>query len=118
MRFPSLFRLPRHQQYEIKPRYYDPVKEEIKERERRIKEQMKTDGDHAYEAPNRITFSRRKRKSASSTSLVQLGIAVMLCVLIFGWLQFGNDVLQIYLVVMIAAYLLYKVRRLQKKRTR
>ena len=74
MRF--LFRIPRHQQFQIKPRYYDPIKEEIKERTERIKQRMEDSGEEDYQ-PTRIEF-KRKTRSASSTSILQLGIATAL----------------------------------------
>jgi len=92
MRFPSLFRLPKHQQFRIVPRYYDPVKEEIKERTERIKQKMEgRDGD--TNQISRIAF-KRKTKTASFTSMLQLGIAAVLCLMILGWLQFGNSFFQ------------------------
>ena len=90
MRFPSLFRVPKYQQFEIKPRYYDPVKEEIKERTERIKQEMegKERGEHE---PTRISF-RRKTKSAPMTSMLQLPDCGSFRHVGFGWLQFGSEV--------------------------
>ena len=68
MRFPSLFRLPRSQQFEIKPRYYDPVKEFVKEREMLAK--SRKDDDSVGSAP-RIAFDRRKSSAGLSASLMQ-----------------------------------------------
>ena len=114
MRFPSLFRLPKHQQFHIKPRYYDPVKEEIRERTERIREGMKGQEGANYQ-PSKITF-KRKTKSASSTSMLQLGIATALGLLIFGWLQFGNDLFYYLLWAAIPAYLVYRLKTLRKRK--
>ncbi|MEM6644065.1 MAG: hypothetical protein AAF616_13880 [Bacteroidota bacterium] len=112
-RFPSLFRLPKHQQFQIKPRYYDPIKEEIQERTERIREEIdgKETGDYQ---PTRINFKRKNTK-APATSLMQLGIATSLGGLIFGWLEFGNDIFQIYLIVILGIYLLYRVRKMRSR---
>lgn len=114
MRFPSLFRLPRHQQFDIKPRYYDPVKEEIRERTERIREEMegKEDGDYR---PTTINF-KRKTKSAPATSFLQLVIAALLGGLVLGWLQWGNDLFYYLLWVALPAYLFYRVKSVRKRR--
>lgn len=114
MRFPSLFRLPRHQQFQIKPRYYDPVKEEIEERTERIKSQLDAGVKAEYQT-SRIHF-KRKAKAAPATSLIQLVIAASLGGLIFGWLQFGNDIFQYGLMVAVAAYLLYRLNKWRRPR--
>ena len=114
MRFPSLFRLPKHQQFRIQPRYYDPVKEEIKERTERIKEEMegKEAGDYRS---TKIAF-KRKTKSAPMTSMLQLGIAALLGVMILGWLQFGNEIFYYLLWIAVPVYLLYRLKTLRKRK--
>jgi len=113
-RFPSLFRLPKHQQFHIKPRYYDPVKEEIAERTERIREEMtgKETGDYH---PSKINF-KRKAKSAPSTSLLQLGIAALLGLMVVGWLQFGGDFFYYMLWVIVPGYLFYRLRSLRGRK--
>lgn len=114
MRFPSLFRLPKHQQFRIQPRYYDPVKEEIKERTERIKEEMEGKETNDYRS-SKINF-KRKTKSAPMTSMLQLGIAALLGVMVLGWLQFGNEVFYYLLWVAVPVYLLYRLKTLRKRR--
>lgn len=113
-RFPSLFRLPKHQQFHIQPRYYDPVKEEIAERTERIKGEMKGKETGDYQ-PSKINF-KRKTKKAPAASLMQLFIAASLGGLVFGWLEFGNDIFQIYLIIILGAYLLYRIRKMKARR--
>ena len=108
MRFPSLFRLPKNQQFRIQPRYYDPVKEEIGERTERIKEQM--NGKQAGEySSSKINF-KQKTKSAPITSMIQLGIAALLGIMVLGWLQFGNEVFYYILWIILAVYLIYRLK--------
>lgn len=114
MRFPSLFRLPKHQQFRIQPRYYDPVKEEIKERTERIKEQMEGKETGEYRS-TKINF-KRKTKSAPATSMIQLGIAALLGLMVLGWLQFGNEVFYYLLWIMLPVYLIYRLKTLKRKR--
>lgn len=114
MRFPSLFRLPRYQQFEIKPRYYDPVKEEIEERTERIKRSINSESSDSFE-PAHISF-RRKAKSAPATSMLQLLIAVVLGMVVLGWLQFGNQIFTYILWIIVPGYLFYRLKILRKKR--
>jgi len=111
MRF--LFRIPKHQQFHIQPRYYDPVKEEVKERIERIKQQMEN-GEHENCQPTRMEFKRRT-KPTSGTSLLQLGIAAVLGVLTIGWLYIGNEIFYYATCIAILFYLFYRLRNLRRK---
>jgi hypothetical protein len=114
MRFPSLFRIAKYQRFEIKPRYYDPIKEEIRERTQRIKNEM--EGQEAENhKPAQISF-RRKTKAAPTTSMIQLLIAVALGLMVMGWLQFGNDIFYYLLWIIIPGYLLYRLKTLRKRK--
>lgn len=113
-RFPSLFRLPKHQQFQIKPRYYDPVKEEIAERTERIREEMQGKASGNYQ-PSKINF-KRKTTSAPSTSLLQLGIAAFLGLMVVGWLQYGGDFFYYLLWVIVPGYLFYRIRTYRSRR--
>lgn len=44
MKFPSIFRTASPMRFDIKPRYYDPIKEELEERTSRIKKEMEEEG--------------------------------------------------------------------------
>ena len=111
MRFPSLFRLPSHQRFNIEPRYYDPIKEEIEERTERIKREQ---GNKASEfMPRRISFERRSRTELN-TSFLQLLIAAILGVLLIGWLYFGNQVFNVLWLVL-PAYLFFRLRGIKKR---
>lgn len=114
MRFPSLFRLPKHQQFRIQPRYYDPVKEEIRERTERIKEEMDGKGASDLRA-SKISF-KRKTQSAPLTSMIQLGIAAFLGLGVLGWLQFGNAVFYYALWILVPIYLIYRLKTLRRGR--
>lgn len=45
MKLPTIFRTASHQRFAIKPRYYDPIKEEIEERTARIKMELEQEGE-------------------------------------------------------------------------
>ena len=45
MKLPNIFKTASHQRFAIKPRYYDPIKEEIEERTSRIKMELEQEGE-------------------------------------------------------------------------
>ena len=89
------------------PRYYDPIKEEIKERTERIKKQM--EGHESGEYVSNISF-QRKTSSAPSTSFLQILIAAILGTLTIGWLYYGNEVFYV-LWLAVPAYLFFRLRK-------
>ena len=114
MRFSSLFKTPKPQQFHIKPRYYDPVKEEMEERVERIRQSMEGKEASAY-GRGQIQFKRSNKKTAG-TSMVQLIIALVLGMLILGWLEFGDDILYYALWVVAPAYILFRAKRMKGRR--
>ncbi len=113
MRFPSLIRLPRNRRFNIEPRYYDPVKEEIKERTRRIKLELEGKSKGG-QTPGKITF-QRKTESIPNASFLQMLIAAVLGVSVIGWLYYGNDVFYA-LWLIVPVYLYFRLRRPKAKR--
>ena len=63
MKLPSIFKTASHQRFSIKPRYYDPIKEEIEERTSRIKKELEQEGllepeeDSSSEAPRPVSYT-------------------------------------------------------------
>ncbi len=113
MRFPTLFRLPRHQQFQIEARYYDPVKEELEGRTEKIKAEL--EGKEGKKiVPSKITFKKKKSPSFSA-SFIQLGLALLLGLSLLGWLQFGNTVFYYLLWLLLAGYLFYRLKRLRRR---
>jgi hypothetical protein len=118
MRFPSLFRLPNHQQFVYKPRYYDPIKEDIAIRKERIKRELErrkrneegtaTDDDHKYAISE--AFARRRKRN-SSAGLLQFFMMVLFMSTAFGYIYFGNDALYI-LISLLPVYLLVRLKNL------
>lgn len=90
------------------------MREEINERTERIKEEMLGTKNGDYQ-PSKINF-KRKVKSAPSTSLLQLGIAAILGLMVVGWLQFGSDFFYYLLWIMVPGYLLFRARTLRKRK--
>lgn len=109
MRIPSLFKIPKHQQFEIKPRYYDPVKEFVEERRALAKGEQQAEQSDIPRV-SRIRFERRKKTTGLNTSLLQLVIALILTIMIVGWLFLGNDILY-YSLVLVPVYLYFRIRK-------
>lgn len=128
MKFPSIFRTSQPMRFDIKPRYYDPVKEEIEQRTSRIKRQLEAEGllssnkdleeamgHDRYDSSIRGAFTqgspiRNKASSVlSSTGILRLLIILILVGTMVGYLYFGTEILYImlYVAVGIAALVLF-----------
>lgn len=91
----------------MEPRYYDPVKEQIKERTEYIKRELEggTSGD---QGSGRISFTR-KATPVPNTSFLQMLIAAILGLAVVGWLYYGNDVFYaLWLIVPVYLYIRFK----------
>ena len=81
------FRMPKHQQYEYKPRYWDPKKEELQERLKRAEDRK---GNSAEAVKSRIAGGfkrgyasdmRLRKKQVMRSNAILLGIIVALVLL-------------------------------------
>jgi hypothetical protein len=112
-KFPSLFRLPVNKQFDIKPRHYDPIKEDIAERTKRIELELRGEISGNSKRGG-ITFERRTQ-SVPNASFLQLAMAAGLGLLFVGWLFYGNQILYLgWLAVPI--YLYFRFRKPKSKR--
>ncbi|MFY0598066.1 MAG: hypothetical protein JXR03_00245 [Cyclobacteriaceae bacterium] len=110
MRFTSFVRLPKYKRFDITPRYYDPIKEELAERTERIKAEM--NGEDPGYVPSRITFER-KVKPIPSASFLQITIAAVLGLGLVGWMYLGNDILYA-LWAIVPVYLFFRLRKMRR----
>ncbi len=111
MKFPSIVKVSRHNRFKYEPRYYDPIKEEIDEKLRVARKEIKEGADMQYTSNISAAFQRRQRGTGQS-SVLQLVIAVLLMATFIGWLFYGNDVF--YGFLLLAP--LYFYFRLKKRR--
>lgn len=114
MKFPSILRIPRHQRFEIKPRYYDPVKEDIEQRESWAKTQAGNAGDHSDQMPlhrSRIagSFVRAKAK-ANKSSMLRFILMTVMSGGVVGYMYFGNIALYIVSALFLGTYLYTKFK--------
>ena len=127
MKFPQLFtKIPKHKRFDYIPRHYDPQEEERKERELRIRMELKQEGllkdENAVEDPRadyraRISGSFRSAKRATSAqsdpsaSMLRLMITLILTVGLIAYLQYGKNALIGVALVFIPFYLYLKFRK-------
>jgi hypothetical protein len=114
MKVPSLFRIPRYQRFNIVPRHYDPIKEEIEQRTSQIKREMseEEEGDLKGRSSRIVgAFKTGRSKSGGSATFMQLIIMMLLAFMIFGYIYLGN--IALYIFVTASALLLYlKMKRI------
>jgi hypothetical protein len=134
MKFPSVFRTAAPMRFDIKPRYYDPVREEIEQRTSQIKKELeaqglldKTDGTSrdigSYGAGIRGSFAQHKGIKArdgvnmfASTAMIRTFIFLLLLGSIFGYIYLGPVIFEYmaYMIALIAA--VYFFIRLKPKK--
>ncbi|SEF70346.1 hypothetical protein [Algoriphagus boritolerans] len=119
MKFPSIFRTASPMRYDIKPRYYDPIKEEIEQRTSRIKKELENEGLlqpgdetnlNGYGTGIRGSFSQykgikqRDTSLFSSTAMIRTLLFLAMVMLAFGYIYIGPEIFTYLLYVgMIAA---------------
>lgn len=135
MKFPSVFRTATPMRFDIKPRYYDPVREEIEQRTSQIKRDLeaqglldKTDGTSrdfgSYGAGIRGSFAQhrgiKEREGVNmfaSTAMIRTFIFLLLLGAIFGYVYLGPIVFE-YLVyagaLLAAIYFFFRLKPKKK----
>jgi len=123
MKFISLFtKAPNYQRFNYSPRYYDARKEEMKEREERIRREVEAEQGIASAAETtgyrgRMTGSfhtaRKRSKKVSSgpnVALLRLAILLFISLFLFAFLTWGKPVIY-SLFIFIPVYFYFKFRR-------
>jgi hypothetical protein len=109
MRLPSIIKIPSYQRFHYEPRHYDPIKDDIDERRRRIRRSLDAEqkrGD--YTSRSRLEGSFRRRKAAEDNSgFLRLIIGAVLFAGVIGYLYFGN--IAIYIAAgLVLSYMVFK----------
>jgi hypothetical protein len=133
MKLPSLFKTSQHMRFEIKPRYYDPIKEEIEQRTSRIKRELIAEGQLSDDTDNtdpktfgvgssiRGSFTQggqiRGRSSSVLTSAGLLRLLIFLLLLggIFGYIYYGEIIFHILLYAAAGVFGVIIFNRLKNK---
>lgn len=136
MKFPSIFRTAQPMRFDIKPRYYDPVKEEIAQRTAKIKRELQADGKISLENEDYDTLNRdygssirgaftqggpikgRSSTVINSTGIIRLVIFMVLLGAFFGYVYLGPEVLYTMLFIFMGGALVYLFFRLKGKSRR
>ncbi len=106
MKLPSIFKTASYQRFEIKPRYYDPIKEEIEARTAHIKMELEREGEIEQssdsQSPRRpmmkgsfATFrSNKPREKAvfDSSTLLRTVLFLGMVLSAFGYIYIGPQV--------------------------
>jgi hypothetical protein len=131
MKFPSVFRTAAPMRFDIKPRYYDPVKEEIDQRTSRIKRELRDEGlikEGGEELPSygggiRGSFAQYrgiKERSTpnvfASTAMIRTFIFLVLLGSIFGYVYIGPVIFEYMLYVSLLIGSIYFFFRLKSKK--
>lgn len=120
--------------FDIKPRYYDPIKEEIEERTSRIRKELEEEGLLAAEEDGRRTKSARGNirgsfaqhkgirpkggSVGSSTGLLRMFLFFVMIIGVFGYIYVGPDIVNYLLYGMVIfGGLFYGVRFLRRRKT-
>lgn len=131
MKLPSLFRTAQPMRFDIKPRFYDPVKEEIEQRTARIKKELQMEGklpfDEGYD-PEKDSFRSSAIRGAftqgspikgrtsspfSNTGFLRLLIFLVLIALVFGYVYYGVDAVYYLLYLATAIFLVTLIVKLK-----
>lgn len=122
MKLPSIFRTASHTRFDIKPRYYDPIKEEIEERTARIRHELEQEGllattekggegiEHRRGLGSGIrgSFSQRGMKTRSTSmisasSIIRTLLFFSMIIGVFGYMYIGPEIFNYMLYVAVAA---------------
>ncbi len=133
MKFPSLFRTNTPMRFDIKPRYYDPVKEEIEQRTSRIKKELAAKGELDENDLDRIgsfgsgikgSFAQHKgirersgENAFTSTAMIRTFIFLILVGSIFGYIYLGPVIFEFLLygaAIVFAIYFFFKLKSKRK----
>jgi hypothetical protein len=132
MKFPSLVKIARPHRFNITPRYYDPIKDEIEQRTLAIKRQLEEEGvirsdrdpgeaiHTGYGSSIRGAFKPRSSKGSSllfeKTGLLRLFIFALLVGGLGGYLYLGSAIVYYLFYLMIVVGVFLGLKRLKRRR--
>jgi len=130
MKFIQLFnKIPNHKRFGYTPRHYDPLEDEMKERELRLSQELgkenKIEKEDANESDadghrKRIAGSFRAAKKTvpvqadPSASMMRLALMLVMVAGFISYLQFGNVALYGVALIVVPVYLYLKFRKLKR----
>ncbi len=124
MKIISLFtKAPQNQRFTYRPRYYDPSKDEMLEREERIKNEiarergtLKENAGYRSRIVGSFQAARKRSKPSAQPNAVimRLGVLLFITLFIVAFMQWGKPALY-GAVIVIPIYLYLKFKTIKKK---
>ena len=117
MKIPSLVKLPKNKQFSFRPRYYDPVMEDLNERVSKIKKEMGEEQNPQKQSRSYINFrSTVNKKGSNQTRYIRLAIFGILLLNGYIWILYGFSLIfKIILLIEISiSYIWYRVQKGKK----
>lgn len=122
MKFLQLFtKTPKHQRFQYSPRFYDPQKEEMEEREKRIKLEIqrergedKPEDVNGYRSRIAGSFQAARKRSNPATgafnaTMLRLGILLFLSLFLIAFIEYGKPAIYgLFLIVPFYLYMRFK----------
>jgi hypothetical protein len=119
MKFISLFtKAPSHQKFSYNPRFYDPKKEEMEERENRIKSELEKErgiqediGRHRSRIAGSFQAARKRSKASAEPNAAVLRSLILICLVLFlmAFITWGKVALYgLFLLIPVYVYLKFK----------
>ena len=92
MKFPSLVKLPKNKKFNVKPRHYDPIKDDIEQRVSKIKnEKKKKLFINKFDNPTELEILKPGN--------LQLLLFILLSLVFIGWLYYGNIIFILLVII-------------------
>jgi Flp pilus assembly protein TadB len=127
MKLPTLFnKTPNYKKFAYTPRHYDPLEEERKEREERIRKEISAEQAKSHEEENlhgyrsRIAGSFRTAKKTAtvqkdpSATMLRLVVLLVLTLGLIAFIEYGKVALYGVALVFIPFYLYLKFRKFRR----
>lgn len=132
MKFPSIFRTASPMRFDITPRYYDPVKEEIEQRTSRIKKELELEGTLKPEDTDSLSqfstgirgsfsqnrgINQREKSVFNSTAMIRTILFLGMIVAAFGYIYMGPEIFTYFLyagVIVAGVYLFFRIKNRAK----
>ena len=130
MKLPTLFtKTPNYKRFAYTPRHFDPMEEELKEREERIRSELhlQQEKDEAKDVSSdtqayrtRITGSFRIAKKTAtvqrdpSANMIRLVILMVLTIGLFAFIEYGEVALYGVAAIFVPFYLYLKYRKFKR----
>src|SRR5690554_3625329 len=132
MKLPSIVRIAQPKRFNITPRHYDPIKEEIEQRTSAIKKDLEVQGilspesdsidrSLGYQSSLRGAFRANSKVKSSSlferSGLLRVLIVVILLGGLGGYLYLGNEVFYYIAYLFVGVGMLILLKRLKGRQT-